>query len=448
MSSDAPDNLHSSPAEIAAANLADGSARQRETARLGLFFGLLYFIQGVSEPTEGLITQPVRSLLKEWGYNAGQIGTFMMLLSVPWVIKPLFGMISDFVPLFRRRRKSYLMLMSAAAAVALIALYAVPSQRGSAGWLLVVLLVPTIGVAFGDVVTDALMIERGQPLKITGHLQAVQWGCSYGAMILTGITGGYLSQIGRQDISFLLCGLVMLPAVLMAALVREPDYVRRIVTPGQAFADLLDATRTPGVLAVGAFLFLWNFNPFSTAVLQLYMTDELKLGQQFYGTTVSIQAGAMVVASLAYGLYCRRVRMERLVHGSIVCGILATIGYWGLFGAMSAVIVAIAVGLTYMTATLIQLDLAAQVCPPRTAGTIFALLMALSNLGTSAGIGIGGYLYDWGAVWFGSRVASFHVLVGVGATFTAGCWLIVPYLRRPTVEIALANGAESPDSPI
>ena len=111
-------------------------------------------------------------------------------------------------------------------------------------------------------------------------------------------------------------------------------------------------------------------------------------------------------------------------------GILSTIGYWALFDERSAVVVSIAVGFTYMTATLIQLDLAAQVCPPQTAGTVFALLMSLTNLGLSLGFGAGGWLYERGLAWWGDRTASFNVLVGIGAATTAACWCLVPWLRR------------------
>ena len=56
------------------------------------------------------------------------------------------------------------------------------------------LFVPTIGVAFSDVVIDALMVEEGQPRGLTGRLQSVQWAAIYAATILTGVLGGYLSQ--------------------------------------------------------------------------------------------------------------------------------------------------------------------------------------------------------------------------------------------------------------
>jgi len=119
-------------------------------------------------------------------------------------------------------------------------------------------------------------------------------------------------------------------------------------------------------LFVGAFTL---FNPFSTTVLHLHMTGPLGFSEQFHGHTVSVMSVGCILASVAYGFYCRRVPMRWLVHGSIVLGIASTLAYWALSDRRSALLVALAVGLTYMTATLIQLDLAARVCPPRAAGT-------------------------------------------------------------------------------
>ena len=34
---------------------------------LGALFCLFYFVQGIIEPTEGLLSQPIKSLLRNWG---------------------------------------------------------------------------------------------------------------------------------------------------------------------------------------------------------------------------------------------------------------------------------------------------------------------------------------------------------------------------------------------
>jgi len=54
--------------------------------------------QGLGEPTAGLFIQPVLSLLKSWGRFAAEIANFAAVLSLPWSIKPLCGILADFVP--------------------------------------------------------------------------------------------------------------------------------------------------------------------------------------------------------------------------------------------------------------------------------------------------------------------------------------------------------------
>ena len=98
----------------------------------------------------------------------------------------------------------------------------------------------------------------------------------------------------------------------------------------------------------------------------------------------------------------------------------------------------VGVAFTYMTATLIQLDLAARTCPPETAGTVFAVLMALENLSASASTWLGGVLYDEGRNRWGSR-GSFQVLVLIGSALTACCWLVVPLLTRDAATRRTAN---------
>jgi len=124
-----------------------------------------------------------------------------------------------------------------------------------------------------------------------------------------------------------------------------------------------------------------------------------------------------------------------LLHGSIVTGVLATIAYWGYRDPTSGVVISLGVGVVYAIGSLIQLDLAARVCRPQTAGTTFALLMSLTNLGAALSQGIGGSIYEEMADRWG-YVLAFQILVGVGALFTAGCWLLMPLLNQVPVAAA------------
>ena len=395
-------------------------------------FGVMAFCQGVAEPTEGLIAQPVQSLLTRWGHGPAEVGAFAALVALPWSLKPLYGLLTDFVPLFGRRRQGYLILTSGTAAVALLGLAWLPTPPARYAWLLGWLAAATVAWSFSDVVADALMIDRGRALGLVGRFQAVQWGAAYAAALLTGVGGGRLSRPGGERVGFLICGLAATATLLLAALaVREPRAARPAGDARGAARALVGAARSPAILGVAAFLFLWNFNPFSTVVLRLHMTRTLGLGEQSYGAAQSVMAVGSIAACLGYAAAGRRASPSpsRPVRLSIALGVASTLAYVGLVDRASAMAVAGFVGLTYMTATLIQLDLAARACPPEAAGSVFALLMAVQNLAAATSTVLGGWCYErWLGRW--GATTSFRVLVVVGAATTAASWLLLPLLRR------------------
>ena len=58
------------------------------------------------------------ALLKEtWHLSAGQTADFFAITIIPWLIKPVYGLLSDFVLLFGWRRRSYFLLTTSALTV-------------------------------------------------------------------------------------------------------------------------------------------------------------------------------------------------------------------------------------------------------------------------------------------------------------------------------------------
>src|SRR5256885_6203764 len=88
----------------------------RAVARLMLFFAIVFVVEGVGQARVGIILQPLTYYLKVNGWTPLQVTAYFAVLNFPWIIKPVFGLVSDFVPLFGFRRTSYLMLASACAA--------------------------------------------------------------------------------------------------------------------------------------------------------------------------------------------------------------------------------------------------------------------------------------------------------------------------------------------
>src|SRR5213594_1655128 len=65
-----------------------------DTQRLAVLFGIVYFAQGMWY----LPNQTITIVLKERGLSAGQVATFFSITTVPWLIKPVYGLVSDLCP--------------------------------------------------------------------------------------------------------------------------------------------------------------------------------------------------------------------------------------------------------------------------------------------------------------------------------------------------------------
>ncbi|MBF8288780.1 MAG: major facilitator superfamily MFS 1 [Candidatus Rokubacteria bacterium] len=161
-----------------------------DAKRLAVLFGIVYFAQGMWY----LPNQTITISLKDGGLSAGQVAGFFAITTVPWLIKPVYGLLSDFVPLFGYHRRSYLLLTSATAAAAGLFLGVTGDH---AYWRMAAFFtLMALGLAFTDVLVDALMVENGKPMGMTGAFQSVQWGAITTASILVGELGGYLALPG------------------------------------------------------------------------------------------------------------------------------------------------------------------------------------------------------------------------------------------------------------
>jgi len=335
---------------------------QNPTRRLFIVFAALYFVQGTGQLSAGLLSQPLRSMLNNWGRDSAEIATFMFLLGFPWYIKPIFGLLTDFVPIRGFRRKSYLILSSLLVTVGFLVATLLPLSPAAATAILLVLLLPSFGIAFNDVATDATMIEVGQPRGITGRLQSAQWGAIYGAALLCGVAGGWISQHGQQRLGFLVCALLGAVALYIAIYhIREKP--RPELQRGQlkrAIKVLGEAAHTRIVILIAVFYLLLNFNPFSADVLYVHMSKELGFSEQFIGYTYTISSFSAIVACILYGLFAKRVPLRVLLHGSVIFMVLSSLVYIGLGTQTSAIIISLAYGFIYMVTFLTQLELASR----------------------------------------------------------------------------------------
>ena len=397
-----------------------------DAERLAILFAVVYFAQGMwSLPNQTLIIT-----LKERGLSAGQVATFFTFSIVPWLIKPAYGLLSDFVPLFGYRRKSYLLLNSSLAAGAGLAIgLAAPPRYW---WLAGLFAVMGLGLAFTDVLVDALMVENGKPLGLTGAFQAVQWGAVYAASVLVGELGGFLAERRSLSAAFVLAALFPLMSFGMTLFFVHDVPAR---ADREAFRQTMAAIRAAlgerDVWIVAGFLFFWTFSPSFGPALLYYQADVLKFSQQFIGHLGALGALAAVGGAFIYAPLSRQVPLKRLINASIGMGVAGTLAYLLYRDAWSAVVIDTVFGGVSMITELAFLDLAAKSCPRRVEATFFALLMSVFNAGNQSSRVVGAYLYDW---------LGYTPLVLISTAFTAAAWFLVPLVKVERIEAKARAG--------
>jgi MFS family permease len=402
-----------------------------EARRLALVFAIVYFAQGMWY----LPNLSITFLLKDsFGLSAAQTATFFSITVIPWLIKPVYGLISDFVPLFGQRRKSYFLLASGMATAMGIVL----TMMGSYTYwgIAIFFTLMGLGLAFTDVLTDALMVENGQRLGLTGPFQAVQWAAISFASILVGVGGGWLAQQKFISFTFLIATVFPLITLAMAIfMIRE----RRVEIGKDQFRNTWMAIRgaigSRMLWIVAGFIFFYNFSPSFGPALVYYATDALHFSKIFLGTLDSLSYASGMVGTAVYFAFSKSLPFKRLIHFAIAAGVIATLAYFGYRDQVSAIVLSLAFGGVAMFIQLTFLDLAARACPKQAEATFFALLMSIYNGAVQLSQITGGWLYD--------RLG-FTRLILISAAFTALCWLLVPLLKLE--ELEPARDKEAPAS--
>ncbi len=395
------------------------------TQRLAILFSIVYFAQGMS----ALPVQVIAISFKDQGLEADDVAAFFLLASIPWFIKPLYGLISDFLPLFGQRRKSYLLLTSALACVA--GLIAGFSAHYTYWELAILYTMMGLGLAYNDVLADALMVEKGKLNGLTGAFQSVQWIAVTAASIIVGLLGGYFAENRDLKAAFAVAAIFPFIVLLMAAFfVREKP-----IDPGKAeFPKIWAALRAGfgerSVWLVAAFIFLFNFSPSFGPAFFYYQTDVLGFGQQYIGVLSSVGSAASIAGAFIYAPLSRSMPLRRLINFAIGLSVVTLLAYLAYRGETSALFIHVIWGVTGMVTTLAFLDLAARACPKRAEATFFALLMSIFNLGTLASQYVGAHLYTE----LGEGSFAYTWLVIISTFATAAIWLLVPLVHIERIE--------------
>nr|CCA22642.1 folateBiopterin Transporter (FBT) family putative [Albugo laibachii Nc14] len=358
----------------------------------------------------------------------------LTIVLFPWGIKPLYGIMSDSLPLFQYHRKSYIIICSFVGLLSFLIL-SIPNGIQTPFGSVMVLTIQSFAVAFIDVVIDARVVEvsRLDPVNGANDLQSVSWG----AMAIGGVIGSTLSGPATETLgvraSFFFAAIGPLLVFIMALRMTEKKVSIAssmcLHSASRQLRHLKEAIGTPVIWKCALWIFLSHaVVPSYSQITFYYATEFLHFSPEFIGSLSALGFVFLLLGTLLYNAFFKEISFRRIFFISQLS--LAVISFLDILlvtrvnlelGIPDQIFVlgdTVIVDVIGRLKAMPVLVLSSKLCPKGVEGTMFALLMSISNFSFSV------------SEFVGAIIASF---LGISRTSYQYLWCAV--LIRSTMKI-------------
>jgi folate/biopterin transporter len=364
---------------------------------------LVYFVQGIL----GLARLAISFFLKDdLGLTPAEVSAMLGVAALPWMVKPLFGFVSDGLPIFGYRRRPYLILSGLLGVLSWVALATVVHSALTAT---IAIALGSLSVAFSDVIVDSLVVERARQESIgdAGALQSLCWGASATGGILTAYFSGSLLEHFSARTVFAITASFPLIVSLVAWLISESRDMEKTdwSVVWHQLSQLKQAVTQKAIWMPTAFLFLWQATPTAESAFFFFTTNELGFEPEFLGRVRLVTSLASLTGIWVFQRYLKTVPFRTIFGWSTVISAILGMSMLLLvthanrqlgisdrwFSLGDSLVLTVMGQIAYMPV----LVLAARLCPPGVEATLFALLMSVVNLAGLVSYESGAVLMHW-----------------------------------------------------
>jgi PAT family beta-lactamase induction signal transducer AmpG len=358
-------------------------ASQARALRFTLF-GMLYFTQGI---VLGYFASLNALYLLANGLDMAAIGLFSSIALIPFVIKILFGMLSDRYNFFGLgHRKPYIAIGLAVQFLCLILVALVnPGQQ----FVLFVMIafVLQLGMAFYDTCTDGLALDT-TPHNEKGLLQGFMVGGRSIGVIAAASIAGMIAEQSWPAVFYFLAGLTLLPFALLFFVREAPR------TAGERFNwSAFRAFKNGPVQAsagVGLIVFLVIVG--ANQLVNPAFSERFAISLRTAGLITTVWGIGCVAGAVLGGIIMDRAGDRKAIWVTIVGVSLALTALAAVNNLPLAFAAAVFFGLAYGSAQASYFALAMRYTQPAIAASMYSILMAVTNIGQGIGLGLGGAL--------------------------------------------------------
>ncbi|CAI0473925.1 unnamed protein product [Linum tenue] len=335
---------------------------------------------------------------------------FFGLLQLPWIVKPLWGLLTDTVPVLGYRRRPYFIFAGCLTAMSMLVVSLQPNL--SLGYAMLSLMSGSTGMAISDVTIDACVTQNSvtHP-SLAGDMQSLcGLSASIGSLVGFSLSGFLVHLVGAKGVF----GFLSFPAglvVMVGILLREGNLQRSVyrgvhekfLDAGKAMWRTLKCRE---VWRPCLFMFLSLCVSLHVHEGMFYWYTDAAGGpsfsQEIVGSIFSFGAIGSLSGVLIYQNFLKNHPLRDIVFWSqlllslsglldliLVLRINLRIGFPDYFFVVIDEAVSRMIGRVKWMPLLV---LSSKLCPPGIEGTFFALLMSIDHIGLLISTWLGGLL--------------------------------------------------------
>jgi PAT family beta-lactamase induction signal transducer AmpG len=350
-------------------------------------FGLLYFAQGA---ILSYFTALNALYLLSFDLTMSQVGIFSAIALTPFILKIFLGMVSDKVNLLGQGyRKPYIIL---GLLVQAGCLFVVPfiHPGNSFELLAFVAFVLMTGMALYDTCTDGLALDTTPP-EDEGTVQGIMVGGRALGVVVISATLGLLAQLTTWTVAFWALGIITLLPLVLVVQTREPDRPPERTFDWKAFRAF--GQKPVIALALLGALYSLVING-TNEIVNPFLEDRFGIGYFTAGLYTSVWGLGVVLGGVTGGRLTDRIGHKRAALGALVVSLAAILALALIISPAMAWPIVFVFGLAFGYYETVYFATSMDFTDPRIAASMFAILMAIANIGTGVGFAVGGSLVD------------------------------------------------------
>jgi len=382
-----------------------------------LFFILVYFNQGFGS----LPSQCLYYLSREtWKLTAAQIGWIAFLTTIPWMIKPIFGIITDCLPIKNHRTKyhlifSYILLLACISYVVLFGFNIIS--------MIVVGFLMSFCTGFNDCANDCQMVLLEQKENLSGRIQAVQWGSLGIAGLIVSVLGAFIASHFSEPLNYKLAyGLTaIIPIITLIYLIKYyKEKPTKIKTSLALIKSNFKKALNKNFLIGLTFIACLQFAPSFGTALMIQLREKLLVDKMFLGYAGAIGTVIGLIGYILYYWKAYKYPLKKLLYFAIIFSAITNLFYLYLPNKWIIIVYNIAFGAFGGIAFLSIMAFMAKIIPQGAEGLLYALATSVNNFAGSLSSPVGGWIYDH---------YGYSITVVISTFFTLACLLFIPKLK-------------------